>query len=497
MSLLTHIRQRSSIPELERVMATMLYLRGDNDGLPLMAHFGRDALRQFMYNCVFDAEDGSSSLSRENPYGMIEVAGQRISRQNLHNEITHFLEDQLESMMASPNQDTQNEMQQPQQGSAMEAFNHAIDNNSTHNFQPERYQDRSAQNDPRMFPTSGSTVHRNGDHGQLPIDGFQNLNIVSPQGGNNAFHDSGPRPTWGASMLNGVPNMLDQQQLQSNFVTVPGVGPGPQGASAQYGQSSMELLTQPHVYQPTLQQHSNQQHFGQPYGSFVPPPFMGAPMAAGPMYLPSHGLPLAFYPGRQVVPQGGPMMPYGPQLLPHSGLGMQHFMGPVMQPPYLSNPQMALSALPPHMSAWTSQPFRGLQASASPWVQLLDRGRNSRSRSGSPLLGGAQSRAGRNVVSHVPLLPYRPGSDDMYPAHNQNAGSSVRKQELERSGPSYEYASKPENCPFFEAARQARPAQWGVLKIGNVSEKNDLTLLQKRSVVLFCLPIIHGCVREV
>lgn len=461
--------ERSLIPELERVMSTLLYLRGDNDGLPVMNHFGRDALRQFMYNCVFDAEDGSSQLSRENPYGMIDVVGQRVSRHSLHEEITHFLEDQLESMMASPNQSAQNGIKQLQRSPTVEDFNHAIDSNCARNFQADRQDDYSNQSGLEIFPTSRATIERGGDDGQSPIGGFENLNMGSPHRGNNTFHNSDPRRAWDPSMLSGVPNLLEQQQPQSNFFPIPGMGPGLQGAPSQYGQPAMGFMQQQQPYQPMLQQHLNQQQLSQQYGPFLSPHFMNTPVSAGPMYFPSSGPPLTFYPGRQVIPQGGPMMPYGPQLPPNAGFGMQHFMGGMVQPPYLSNPQLALSALPPHMSGWASQPFRGMPVSASPqWAQPSERNRNPKSRSGSPMLGGTQSRAGRNVVSHVPLLPYRPGSDDMYPSYNPKAGSTVRKQELERSGPSYEFASKPENLPFFEAARQAQPAQWGVLKIGNI-----------------------------
>ncbi|KAI4176896.1 MAG: hypothetical protein LQ343_000753 [Gyalolechia ehrenbergii] len=459
---------RSLVPELEQMMSTMLYLRGDGDGLPSMHHFGRDALRQFIYKCVFDAEDGSSRLSRENPYGMIEVAGQRISRQGLHNEITHFLEDQLESMMVSPDHSDQSGIRQPQQGSAVEDFNHAIDNGGTQNFNTERRQGYSNQNGMRTFPTAGAPVDHDGERAQSPIDEFGNLNLGGPQRGNNAFSDSGLRPAWDPSMPGGVSNVPGQQQLQPNFGTIPGMGPGPQGSPSQYGQSSIGFPQPQHPYHPMLQQQFNQQQLNQQYGSFVPPQFMNAPLSAGPMYLPSQGPPLTFYPGRQVIPQGSPMMPYGPQLFANPGFGMQPLVGSMIQSHYLSNPQMALSALPPHMSAWVPQPFRGMQVSASQWAQPSDRNRNPRSRSGSPMLGGTQSRAGRNVVPHVSLLPYRPGSDDMYPHHNPTEGSSVRKQELERSGPSYEYASKAENVPFVEAARQSKPAEWGVLKIGNI-----------------------------
>ena len=68
----------------------------------------------------------------------------------------------------------------------------------------------------------------------------------------------------------------------------------------------------------------------------------------------------------------------------------------------------------------------------------------------------------------LPLLPYRPGSDAMYPL--PTAGSSVRLQHLTRDGqPTGEQAMRPENIPFAEVARNTTPAEWGVARIGNVS----------------------------
>ena len=64
-------------------------------------------------------------------------------------------------------------------------------------------------------------------------------------------------------------------------------------------------------------------------------------------------------------------------------------------------------------------------------------------------------------------LPYRENSDDMY---RQNTGSSVEYQQLTRNGPpQYQDIVHAENIPFTEAARALKPAQWGVLKLGNVS----------------------------
>ena len=73
------------------------------------------------------------------------------------------------------------------------------------------------------------------------------------------------------------------------------------------------------------------------------------------------------------------------------------------------------------------------------------------------------------VRPDIPVLPYRPGSDDMRP-HATAGVHSVAYQNLTRRAiPAFDQARAPENLPFAETARDWKPPGWGVLKIGNVS----------------------------
>ena len=68
-------------------------------------------------------------------------------------------------------------------------------------------------------------------------------------------------------------------------------------------------------------------------------------------------------------------------------------------------------------------------------------------------------------------LTYVEGSDDMYPQSSLGKGGSVRYQILSRpQPPNYSLVTDDENIPFAESARAARPAEWGVMKLGNVSK---------------------------
>ncbi len=74
------------------------------------------------------------------------------------------------------------------------------------------------------------------------------------------------------------------------------------------------------------------------------------------------------------------------------------------------------------------------------------------------------------VKPELPSLPYRAESDAMFP--HAFGGASVRFQNLTRDiPPSLDTVSAEENVPFVETARTTKPAEWGVLKIGNVSGK--------------------------
>ncbi len=91
-------------------------------------------------------------------------------------------------------------------------------------------------------------------------------------------------------------------------------------------------------------------------------------------------------------------------------------------------------------------------------------GANSRNMDWSHRFGRQSS-----VQPSLPMLPYRPGSDDMFPT--TIGGASVRLQELTRNGqPSLAMAMSREIVPFAETAKNTKPAGWGVVKIGNVSK---------------------------
>ncbi|KAL8701750.1 MAG: hypothetical protein Q9224_000360 [Gallowayella concinna] len=436
----------SPIPELERLMSTMLGLRDKDDVLLSVERSGRDLARQYMYQQIFGSDDGSSRLSRENPEEPLDVAGTWITRMALHNQIVFFLEDKLERMTSSPS---------PQNGNSqayeLNANGHR-GNGISHHYSPSSTSDnyvkeaqvgvterqrsaigRSNIRTPSML-TAQNLMQK--DQNSSPVHGFEGLHLGPTSGVDNnstqAHHGSG---------LAVIPNVNSQAQPPRQCGMTSAFGYAPQD-NYSYGQPSMGLLPQ--------------QGSGGPF----PQQFLGPQsMLYGPPYLPSQFSPMSFYAGGQHVHQAGPVLPYGSPYLRLAAPQGNFMSGPQLpmnayqhwpaQQPYLPNPVGA--RVPNYLGSVYGTTSRANSPSRNPD-------------------GSFRARTPRTVVSEVTLLPYRPGSDDMYP-YGQHGGS-IQYQELTRNGgPTYESAARAEVLPFAENARKSKPAEWGVLRIGNVSSK--------------------------
>ena len=77
------------------------------------------------------------------------------------------------------------------------------------------------------------------------------------------------------------------------------------------------------------------------------------------------------------------------------------------------------------------------------------------------------SGAATSVPPAHPTLPFQPHGDAMYP--NGPHPSQKYQRLMYHSLPSYDAAIQEEYLPFYEAGRSTIPAQWGVIKITEVS----------------------------
>ncbi|KAL8992584.1 MAG: hypothetical protein Q9169_006987 [Polycauliona sp. 2 TL-2023] len=417
-------QQYAPVQELERLMSTMLELRGDNShGLCPIKRSGREVVRQYMYQHIFEADDGSSRLSRNDMKALVDVGGELMTREDLHHHIMSFLEDKLEEMIKSPS---------PHQSSPPQAESEGVQGHRpASSF-------RHAECMYAAGPSSGQGQY------SPPLQSFEALRLAQQQGPTCQV-EQGP-------LHAEIPNASRQQEPQERFGARPWLGNGFQNFT--YGPQP------PHGMLP---QHTPfQQQLASPPGMFYQNPYMPPSLA-----------PMGFYHGGQGVSSAGSMIPYGHaylQMPQHGSHMVSNHMNATRLVPMPSQ-QMGVG---PFQHQWAHGPSYLMQPSPAQWPPMpryLGSVYGSLNRAQSPLTRNTdspfQARAGRNVISEVALLPYRPGSDDMFPYGQQ--GGSVQFQELTRNGgPTYDQATRPEVLPFAENARKAKPAEWGVLRIGNI-----------------------------
>ncbi|KAL8670198.1 MAG: hypothetical protein Q9168_005254 [Polycauliona sp. 1 TL-2023] len=415
-------QQYTRVHELERLMSTMLTLRGDSNGLWSIDQSGREVVRQYMYERIFESDNGSSSFPGDSLQAIVDVGGELMTRQALHHQIMFFLEDKLEEMIRAPS---------PQESRTSHA---ELENAQYHrpNGSLQHHNDGGHVGSARLPPPN---VSRSG-RGQYspPLQGFEALSLGQQQGGSyQAGRGPSPAETANVSGQHHPPNPQEQ----------PGTRPW-------FGNGAQNFAYAPQPASGMMPQHAPfQQQLAGPHGVFYQNPYMPHPMAQ-----------MGYYP--QAVPQGGPMIPYGPAYLhmpQHSNrVNATHFVPLPNQFPQ-QWPQGPSYLMPPPPSQWAPGPsylgsvYGSMNRAQSPLTRNTD----------SPF----QARTGRSVVPEVANLPYRPGSDDMFPYGQQ--GGSVQFQELTRNGgPTYDQGTRPEVLPFAENARKAKPAEWGVLRIGNI-----------------------------
>lgn len=135
----------------------------------------------------------------------------------------------------------------------------------------------------------------------------------------------------------------------------------------------------------------------------------------------------------------------------------------VYQPPFVPPDKFARAPAPNRVASLYAQTNAWqptTQARQAP-TSGLEHHTEWRNRFGTP--------AAPIVTPDIAILPYRSGSDDMFP--QTSGGASVRYQNLSRNEPPSRAVTLDQmNLPFEETAKLSKPAGWGVMKIGNVSK---------------------------
>ncbi|KAI4197729.1 MAG: hypothetical protein LQ350_005747 [Teloschistes chrysophthalmus] len=420
--------ERPAMEELDKLMKFVLVLRRAGDTVPSAYHGSRDKLREDLYKHAFGTSNGSSRLFT-NPSGLINVAGIVVTGQYLRDEILQFIEDQLDVMTPLHHDGRQF-------GAAGDVVG-----------RQENHTGRASLEPP---PSSGVLGHGQTSRLMSPVPEFQELNLEGPQPTMAGPSIRQPLTNSGMAPVHHLPL---QQNVQFNPFAQ-GFIPGAQGLNpVHYGPTPMELQQQQYIAYLQLQQQQQQQQAQQ--SPLYPPNLVISRngMVSGPN--PLMGPAVTFVPGRPGMAQHGPVLPYGPQFFSGNTFPGPQYPGPMMPGNFMPNPQMLLGPFPHNFFPYGDGRLTR-QSLLPPHMQ------HASNRTPSP----ANHRP-RHVVPQRALLPYRPGSDDMYPV--SGAGTSVQLQELGRHGPtSCIQALDPRNFPFVESAREAKVAEWGVMKLSNI-----------------------------
>ena len=493
-------RAQHPVHEIDRLLPLVLRLRGGEDHLASIRPDQADHIRQYMWATVFGATDGSSALSRESPELRIEVAGQQLTRQDLHNQIQYFLEMSLKSMIVHDHP-----VQQPSEPTAVADMRSSNaqwrlngDSQTFNTRNNEQPHERSTSNDVRN--AHATMPHDNQAPSQRGL-GVNSQPIPHSDQTNEQHHMRGPPLAHDSALNNGGPSFTQQfgDPGDGTFPHPAGTAPSVVGRPAPVAYLENRPPTvvnadgRPALAPPFMmpgdmiethyqnvggmpatpsQQHylsmmGHQHHFNQ--GLTYRPGLWPGPMYANPA-VPA----VTFYPGRHGTSQAAPnMFPYGsvvvpgrmgqPSLYPgqyamHPGyIGMgAHYATGLLQ--HQMNPLVMQAK--PH---WPQNPAPRTYVGPARTVTPVNKNVEWSNRSGSS----------RGPSLDVSELPYRIGSDTMYP-YAQKDAASVRLQELIRNGqPSYSVATSLDVIPFAENARLSRPAEWGVLRIGNVSARRS------------------------
>ena len=450
-------------------------------------------LRQYIEGQIFGSAAGCRPLNPNEAEETVHVNGRKLSRGALRSDIEHTIEEIVSVMTGGAISQTTTENQTTPQPSHRSVSNqtyssrcevsniHGCQRNNRatgSELQPLQSTNPSVDTQNASFRDNLPSVFRS-----LSLNERQGVNLTrEPKAAPARMKQEAAAPVgdWKAPSSLGL---RDDQSTVGFQLPSPLTRP----SSAQLQQHrNLAFTGEYQQLPPWLQQHQvlqflpqvdlpnpPQQHLTSPHGMWQ----------NGVIYPSAPGIP--YFPGQQLMPSPAGYPSYGTQ-----HLSMQRFQssfpGPApvpqqsLRPVYLPNqmptsippaaygsgqPHFTLAQVPPPFFPWNPQPIPPSQVR----VSTPNRTETPRSMEWSNRSGG-----GKAVVPAIPPLPFRPGSDDMYP-RTSVSGTSVKKQELIRHGdPKLNQVLRRDVVPFAENARDWKVAEWGVLKISNVSLENAL-----------------------
>ena len=436
-------------PELDRLRQCVHELEAGSGELPSGLQSRPDIIRSFFYERVFGPIGPPMPLSVSEAQEMTEVGGRFVSLGALRQQILRDIEDLVKFILSPIGEGIRSETSARTPTTANElAFSEHL----------AAVESRNSNRTQLQSSGGGSSTF------DMPIDQRRNANLL-------------PTTRDGAQRKTRVNLLRNIGQTQSQLhETIAASNPHSMGQHATTGFGNSGIV--PSVPPQSLYAEAETGPTGAPHFAYSGPPqqhFGGYP---GPLLLGPGG-----YPSQMQYPQGFRYQPssyHAPQLIGYGNIWQQAYGQPTtvyptygqqnvagrleyVTPPLPSNrpyarPPATNRIAPLYAQTAAFQPPTVGQARPlpAPFQQISD----------WQYRFGPQS----TVKPALPTLPYRAGSDAMFP--HTFGGASVRFQNITREvPPSLETVSAEENIPFVETARSTKPAEWGVLKIGNVSEK--------------------------
>ena len=424
-------------PELERLRECVQELEAGTGELPSGLQSRPDIIRSFFYERVFGPIGPPIPLSASEARSMTDVGGRLVSLGALREQILRDIED-LVKYILSPVGEGIRTINAPTFGDQLTAVESRTSNRS------------------QLTSLGGSSTI------DMPIDQRRNADLL------HITEDGAQQKAW----ANIVPN---PEQTQSQLhETIAASNPhirGPQGTVGFRHGGIMSSIPPHGLYAEAGAGPLGASPFA--YGGLPPHQFRGP---SGPFLVGPGGYPHQIqYP--QAFSYQQPSLA-APNFMPYGSI-WQHMYGQPTYPTYgqqsvIGRPEYVAPPLPsnrPYARPPATTRIAPLFAQSTAF--------NGPAAAQARQLSGTlhhisewQNRFGTQptVKPDLPSLPYRAGSDTMFP--HAFGGASVRFQNLTREiPPSLETVSAEENIPFIETARSTKPAEWGVLKIGNVSRK--------------------------
>ena len=406
-----------------------------------------DIIRSFFYERVFGPIGPPVPLSASEAQNMTEVGGRFISIGALRQQVVRDIEDLVQYMLSPVGEGIRSETS---------ARTPTITHEPALSDQLAAVASRNSNRSQLLSLGGGSSVI------DMPIDQRQNANLLHNTG------DSTQRNTQ-ARLLREIGQ--PRPQLRETIAPNPH-DMGQQGTAGFTQGGTMPLVPLQGVYAEAA---------GRPTG--FPPFAYGVP--------PQHqfgGYPGSFlvgpggYPGQMQYPQAFSYQQpsYAASQPMAYGNGWQQAYGPTSAFPtpgrqtMTDRPEYIPPPLPNHRS-YARPPATNRIAplyALNNGFQIPAAAQSRQPPGASYQISEWQNRFGpqATVKPNLPSLPYRAGSDAMFP--HSLGGASVRFQNLTRDiPPSLDTISAEENVPFALTARSTKPAEWGVLKIGNVSKE--------------------------